>query len=100
MGFIKNDGKLGDSPEKLTRTAPPRICMPLGAISKKHVTGAAVITKEIFRAAAIVPSPRMAARERRLKDMADLVASANKDAAVTLRARTLAVTDPGGVSRK
>jgi hypothetical protein len=28
MGFSKNNGRLGDGPEKPTRTAPPRICMP------------------------------------------------------------------------
>jgi hypothetical protein len=32
----------------------------------------------MFRIAGIEPSPRMAARERRLKDMADFVASADE----------------------
>jgi len=36
---------------------------------------------EMFRIAGIAPSPSMAARERRLKDMADFVASANESAA-------------------
>ena len=34
---------------------------------------------EMFRIAGIEPSPRMAARERRLKDMADFVASASEE---------------------
>jgi hypothetical protein len=36
---------------------------------------------EMFRIAGIEPSPRMAARERRLRDMADLVAPAKSEAA-------------------
>jgi hypothetical protein len=51
---------------------------------------------EMLRVAGIEPSPRMAARERHLKDMADFVASAKKKADTAPKSRT----DPAGNQHK
>jgi hypothetical protein len=50
----------------------------------------------MFRVAGMPPSPRMAARERHLKDMADFVASAKKKADTAPKSRT----DPAGDRHK